>query len=84
MKTLNLPKASPVGAEIIKSVQINIKLDIPKTMKTINGVRNYYEHQAQRLADALLQALPQGMIEPLMIRLMQKRISIYRGLMNKE
>lgn len=83
MRELNMPLASPIGAQVITPISININLKIPD-LKTIDGVRNYYDHQAQRLADALISALPQGIIEPLMIKLMQQRISLYCKLMEVE
>ena len=82
MKEVNIPIAEATGAEVITPITITIGLKIPD-LKSTEGIHNYYDHQAQRLCDALLSALPQGIIEPLMIKLMQKRVSLYCELIKR-
>lgn len=80
MKTIRLPKAGSIGDIHPKKVKIVIDDDIPE-LKTLEEMQNYYDNQARILAEALTKALPQGIIEPLMIRLMEKRVSLYVGVM---
>ena len=48
---------------------------------SLEECRKIFDDTAQKLADALIESLPQGIIEPLMIELMQKRVSLYHGVM---
>lgn len=83
-KIIVMPKATPVGAQIIPDVEIAICGEKPDTIKSINGDRNYYDHQAQRMVDAMIESLPQAMIEPIIIKLMQSKISLYHGIIRSK
>jgi len=79
MILIPLPKAKPITGEQIESVKIIIDGNSPSTdeFKTFNGYREYLDSQAQTVVDAMLGSLPQGIIEPILIKLMEARISLY-------
>lgn len=86
MKKIILPKADAMvsGKDEIESFTIEISAKIKPIIDTeisLVGVREYYDSKAHILADALTTSLPQGIMEPLIVKLMQKRISLYCGLM---
>ncbi|OEU62401.1 MAG: hypothetical protein BA867_09630 [Desulfobacterales bacterium S5133MH16] len=82
MKTIRLTKAGSVNSTCPEEVHIIIADDMPKIKSaTLDSIRAYYDTQAQLLVDALILALPQGTIEPLLMRLMEKHISLYVGVM---
>jgi len=84
MKTLLLAKAESTGDMHPEEVKIIIDSDLPSpgSFADLASIKNYYHDQATALADALLKALPQGIIEPLLIRLMERRVSLYGGVMS--
>ena len=84
MKEVRLPMAEPTGVIGPEPVRIVIA-DKIKNFDEFEGVggrylydvRTYYDDQACTLADALMDSLPQGIIEPLTIHLMKRRVSLY-------
>jgi len=48
--------------------------------RTQANVEAFYYDQAKILAKALFGSLPQGTLERLIIELMEKKVSVYRGL----
>ncbi|MBI9093199.1 MAG: hypothetical protein JEZ12_28640 [Desulfobacterium sp.] len=85
MKELILPQADPLTdqSKPVESVTISISAKIPHTgeIQSLKECGEYYDQLAQKLADALTGSLPQGIIEPLMVKLMESRVSLYRGTM---
>jgi len=49
--------------------------------KSLDEVKVIFNKEAEKLVDALLLALPQGVIEPLIIKLLESRVSLYHGVM---
>jgi len=86
MKKIILPRANPIfsGKDEIEPITIEISGEIKPILDnecSLASVSDYYDEQASILANALNSTLPQGIMEPLIIKLMQKRISLYCGLM---
>jgi len=83
MKEVSLYKFSPLGNHVAEDTVIRIDLDLPEFSGHMNlkEIEGFYQNQAEMLADALLNVLPQGTIEPLTIRLLNRRVSLYRGKM---
>lgn len=85
IRTLILPKADPISesSKPVEPVIINITSDSStrEKLESLGAVRIYYDDLAESLVDALIDSLPQGIIEPLIIKLMQKRVSLYCGTM---
>ena len=48
-------------------------------LSTLEEVKKFYENQSSVLADALFNHLPQGTCDRLLIKLMQKKTSLYVG-----
>ena len=85
MKTVTLPKAVPIGKEPVEDTTILINGALPiRDIPDLKEVEVYYDNQARILIDALLGVLPQGIIEPLTIKLLEQRVSMYTGRMRKE
>lgn len=82
MKTVRLPKFDPLGAQKSDGIIIEITEDLPLPMIdiTLKEIGKYYDEQAEILVEALSN-LPQGILEPLIVKLMQQRISLYCGKM---
>lgn len=82
MKTVKLPKFDPLGAQKSDGVVIEITEDTPEwnVLNSLKDIEKYYDTQASILVDALSH-LPQGILEPLIVKLMQQRISLYCGKM---
>ena len=89
MKKIILPRANPIvsGKDKIEPITIEISGEIKPMIdneKSLASVADYYDEQAFILANALNSTLPQGIMEPLIVHLMKKRVSLYSGLMEKE
>lgn len=82
MKTIRLPKADSIGNSHPTKVMIIIADKLPD-IQTLDESKDYYDGQAKRLVAGLINALPQGIIEPLIIHLLKKRVSLYVGTMKK-
>lgn len=59
-------------------IEISEKLPEHRTL-TLAEIENYYANEAMLIADALFDHLPQGIFEPLLVEMMKRRISLYRG-----
>ena len=75
---ITLSKADPIGKEELPDMFISISADLPKH-KTLEDSENYYDTQAIQLEDALYNVLPQGVFDRLTIKLMERKTSLYRG-----
>ena len=71
-------KAAPIGGEWIQDVIIMINGDVPTTA-TLPEIERFYRAQASGLAAALYLSLPQGTFDRLIMELMAKKVSLYRG-----
>jgi len=84
MREVRLPMAEPTGGLGPEPVRIVIADKIKRASDFTDGknsvlekARIYYDDKACMLADALLDTLPQGIIEPLIIHLLKRRVSLY-------
>ncbi len=85
MKKIKTFKAESLGEKEIESVTIEISgKQETKDLWTEEDYIIKYDDEARKIADALLSSLPQSVIEPLLIKLMQKRISLYIGPMHED
>ena len=82
MKRIKLPKFDPLGGQVSEGVIIEITEDVQRFTSDISleTTGRYYDEKAEILVDALMN-LPQGIFEPLIVKLMQQRISLYCGRM---
>ena len=78
MKTIKLHTASPIGRVDIESVTIYIDGAVPE-LPTLDAARSLYNVESVILATALTDSLPQGTLDRLMIALMERCASLYRG-----
>lgn len=82
MKEIRLYKFSPLRGQIAEDTVIHIDQDIPEYHDQIlKEIEKFYQEQAKILADALFNSLPQGVIEPLTIEFLKRRVSLYMGKM---
>jgi len=83
MKEISMYKFSPLHNHVAEDTVIRIDQELPEFPghMDLEDTKWFYENQAQILADALLGALPQGIIEPLTIAILKHRVSLYRGKM---
>ena len=83
MKEIKLCKFDPLADQMAEDTIINITEKLPNFSfyTGSENIREFYYNQAKLLMDALINSLPQGVIEPLVIMLLERRISLYRGKM---
>lgn len=82
MKTVTIKAADPLGGKKPEHVIIEISgmvSDDTKPIKSLDDVKKYFDADATKLFYALVDSLPQGVIEPLVIKLLQHRVSLYHG-----
>lgn len=81
MKTIKICKADDLLKKVESvTIEISEKLDFLPT-DTTNYQTTFYDKEAEKIVNTLVSSLPQAVIEPLLCKLMQKRISHYQGLM---
>ncbi len=68
-------KPTPIMIEISQSIESLIDGNAQANSQLI------FEAKASELSKALLNSLPQGMIEPLIIKLMEAKISVYHKML---
>jgi len=83
MKEIRLCKFDPLAEQVAEDTIIHITEKLPNffSFKGLENIREFYYDQAKLLMDALINSLPQGVIEPLLIMFLESRISLYRGKM---
>jgi len=88
MKTVNIIAADPMPHHCTQPEKVMIKIECEaseytKNFKTVDlkAVQEFFEQEAEKLFQALINALPQGVIEPLTIKFLQHRVSLYHGVM---
>lgn len=79
METVQIYKGQPVGAQIVKSVTIEIATEIPVATsdELLDGERLMYQQQAELLCNALLGSLPQGTTDRLLAELLRRKASLF-------
>ena len=86
MKRIVVYKADAITDRLpeVEDCVIEISEKLPEfTALTLAEIQNRYANEAMLIADALFDHLPQGIFEPLLVEMMRRRISIYRGVSNK-
>jgi len=78
MKEVKICKAGSIGDAPVEPVIITVNEDLPDP--TSGDVELAYDLDAGSLAQALFYSLPQGTFDRLIIKLMKRKISSYRGL----
>ena len=77
LNEVHIFKAAPIGDQIIRPTVIHITETIPE-MKTLEAAEATYWVEADELAEALHEALPGGVLDRLLIRLMEIKASLWR------
>ena len=83
MRKIILDKADPLGGEEVKSIIIEISNELQQRNFKSN-IEKHYSDQATLLVDALINSLPRGTIDRILVKLMQKNLSSYRGLLESD
>ena len=84
MKEINIFKAQRIGDETIESIKIIIDKETPEIKKGISTkelyrlAHSHYEAQGEMLGEALLNSLPGGVIDELLIFLLTHKRSILK------
>ncbi|MFH1527752.1 MAG: hypothetical protein ABIG69_14065 [Bacteroidota bacterium] len=76
-----LDKADPVGQGKVQDTIIEIKNKLPK-IDSLEMAERHYEEQATLLEKALQESICQGVKDRLLIKLMARKVSLYRGITN--
>jgi hypothetical protein len=72
-------KADPITRnEPVPDMILNITNPIPDH-KGFEECKKFHQEEAERLAQALFESLPQGTRHELIISLMQREVNLYRG-----
>lgn len=94
MRTIILPKASPIGGMAIEDVCVQIGPeecpemgstvllsgeDTEWTLSTLDDFRLYYRYRANTLVSVMCESLPQGLVDAVLYLLMEKKASLFRG-----
>lgn len=70
--------AQPLGGIEPRRAVIQMVRPIPE-FKTLDAAKAYYDTEADMVAKALFEALPQGTLDRIMLHLMKRQLSCYRG-----
>lgn len=79
MKTLKLYKADSLTIEEVPNRRIQIDSDLPAYV-SLEKTEKCFELQALYLEDALYNSLPQAVYDRLIIHMMKRKVSSYKGL----
>lgn len=84
MKTVNIIAADPMPKDCKQPEKVLIKIECEvseytRKFKDLKEVQKFFDMEATKLFYALVDSLPQGIIEPLVIKLLQHRVSLYHG-----
>lgn len=79
MDALILYKADSLLSEKVPSRRIYIESDLPD-FSSLEKAEKYFELQALYLEDALRNSLPQAVYDKLIIHMMKRKTSLFRGL----
>lgn len=76
---LAVAKAAPLPrCPSVEGCVIAVEAETPE-FASLHQAEAYYAAEADRLAEALFGSLPQGTLDRLLIHLMQRKLSLYRG-----
>ncbi len=76
MKEVKICKADPIGETEVQPVTIEVNGTLPGPEE----LELAYDLDAGALANALYYSLPQGTFDRLIIKLMKRKTSVYRGI----
>lgn len=74
---VHIYKAAPIGDQEIHSVVIHITEPIPELF-SMEVAETTYWNEADELAEALHDALPGGILDRLLVRLMEMKATLFR------
>lgn len=79
MKTVNAFKAQPATkAGLVESVTLLINEELPEiTYSDLDEWRQVAKNEAQKIADALCESLPQGVVDALLVELLDRKRSLF-------
>ena len=86
MKKITIPKADPSAGEI-EGVVIEITGDMPDFSDMVDWregakrAKRYYIYTAKKLFDAIVNHVARGVVDQLLLMLLESRASLYRGAM---
>ncbi|HEC60709.1 hypothetical protein LCGC14_0831570 [marine sediment metagenome] len=81
MKEIQIMKADQIGDTEVKPVKIVINASLVALTDQIGEtIEEAYNHDADLLSRALFYSLPQGTFDRLLIKLMKRKTSSYRGI----
>jgi hypothetical protein len=74
-------KADPIiSDEPVPNVEILINDEVPiQTIYGLKRMEKIMDYEAEKLADALFESLPQGVLDRLLYHLMGRKASVYLG-----
>jgi len=82
LKTISILKADPtLSTDEVPDLKIyfNVPCSEISTEYDLKRVGEIFDREASKLADALFEVLPQGIYDRLVMRLMEKKVSVYFG-----
>jgi len=81
METIIIPAAEPIADQYPEPITIIIddKMPLPD-FNDLERAGEYYNEQAAAIEDALFNALSQGIMDRLIVRLMAHKVSLFKGL----
>lgn len=81
MKKIQIMKADQIGDTEVKPITIVIGASLPHISDHgVNPVEEAYDYDADLLCGALLYSLPQGTFDRLVIKMLKRKVSVYRGI----
>lgn len=70
-------KASPVGKEEVPSLEIAFDLEVPEFEQLDYG-RKAYRDSAKEIVGAMVETLPGGLFDAILVEMMEARVSLLR------
>lgn len=85
MKNVNVFKAQPIiKTELVESVTLHIHQELPEmTYSDLNEWRQVAKNEAQKIADVLCDSLPGGVVDALLVELLDRKRSLLTIPMSK-
>ena len=81
MKEIIVAKASPIGDQVIESVAIRIETGVPDfghDRDFVTQAQAFYDAEADKVVDALWTALPGGVIDRVLAKLLERHASLFK------
>lgn len=77
MREISVYRAQPTGPVPVESVRISIEKMIPEH-PSLDAARSTYAANAAVIADALVQSLPGGTVDQVLIELLKRKASLFK------